>query len=319
MVSSLSTRLSVPLALCVAIVVISCGGNSPTPTQPTQPTPTPPAPSVTVTEVRVGAAGNASTTVAPGDKLQLFAQAVSSDGTISDVTNVALWQSSNPVVATVSPSGLLTAAIEGELEVSASYSSKSGSLRAAVQKPGCAVTLTPESVVFGALATGGTVTVTTTLSTCRWKASSDASWLSFQFDPNRSGNGSFTYFIPGNNNTSPRDANIVVTVEGGPTRLHRIHQERPVGCVYKVTPEKLSFGAAGGTGSFEVTTIPGDCQWKITETWSDIQLTTPATGTGAATVSYRVLSNAGGFDHTYRVQGLSGLNPPAVHTASVVR
>ena len=318
MASSLSTRVSIPVAMCAAIVIVSCGGNTPAPTQPTQPTP-PPAPTVTVTEVRVGVAGNAATTVAPGDKLQLFAQAVSSDGTISDVTNVALWQSSNPVVATVSPSGLLTAAAEGDLEVSASYSGKSGSLRAAVQRPGCVVTLTPDSISFGALSSSATVTVTTTLSTCRWKASSDASWLSFQFDPNRSGNGTFSYSVPGNNNTSPRDANIVVTVEGGPTRLHRVHQERPVGCVYKVTPEKLTFGAGGGTGSFEVTTIPGDCQWKITDTFSDVQFTSAVTGTGAATVSYRVLSNPFGFDHNFRVQGLSGLNPPGIHTATILR
>src|SRR5262245_45301016 len=132
MSSVLFKRCAVPLVIGLAVVLGSCGGNTPVPTQPTQPTPpaTPPTPpAITVTEVRVGAAGNASTTLAPGDKLQLFAQAVSSDGTVSDVTNAALWQSSNPVAATVSPAGLLTAAAEGTLDVTATYSGKSGSVR----------------------------------------------------------------------------------------------------------------------------------------------------------------------------------------------
>src|SRR4051812_26647738 len=121
---------------CALLLAVSgCGGSSPAPTQPTTPAAPTPAP-VTVTEVRVGTAGNAATVVAPGVTLQLFAQAVNSDGTVIDVTNVALWQSSNPIVATVSAGGLLTAAAEGALDVSASYSNKSGSLHADVTTGG---------------------------------------------------------------------------------------------------------------------------------------------------------------------------------------
>ena len=89
-----------------------------------------------------------------------------------------------------------------------------------------------------------------------------------------------------------------------------------MGCVYKVAPEKLSFGASGGAGSFTVTTVPSDCQWTVSDNWRDIKLLTTS-GTGTATVSYQVLANAGLFDHEMRVQGLSGLNPPAIHTVSV--
>ena len=311
-------RRLVRLSICATILLTSCGGGTKTPTQPTPAAPGP-AP-VTVTDIRIGTAGNASTTLAPGDRLQLFAQAVNSDGTVNDVTNLAVWQSSNPLVATVSAGGVLTAAAEGALDVSASYSSKSGSLHAEVQKPGCAVTLSPDSIVFGALASSATVTVTTTLSNCRWKARSDASWLSFQLDPNRSGNGTFTYSVPGNNNTDARDANIVVTVDGGPASLHRIHQERPVGCVYSVTPVSLSFSPAGGSGSCTVTTIPGDCQWRINDSIFELSSLGPTSGTGSATVRYTVA--AGSFssthDHTISIQGLSGLNPPGVHTIHLV-
>lgn len=319
MSTQLARCLRVLSALGLSGFLVTCGGGSPTPTQPTQPTQpvTPPAPTVTVSSISVGTAGNAAPAISPGDKLQLFAQATSSDGSVSDVTNLALWQSSNPVVGTVSPTGLLTAAAEGTVDVSASYSGRSGSLHAEVQKPGCQVTLSPSSIVFGALASGGSVIVTTTLTTCRWTARSDASWLSFQFDPNRSGNGSFSYSVPGNNSTDPRDANINITIDGRTVARHTIHQERPVGCVYTVTPEKLSFGPAGGKGSFNVTTQPGDCQWKITDSWTGVQITGPTNGVGAGTINYTVAPNTSVFDRPLRVQGLSGLNPPGTHTVVI--
>jgi len=200
--------------------------------------------------------------------------------------------------------------------VTATYSGRSGSLHAEVRKAGCKVTLSPDALVFGALASGGFVTVTTSLSTCRWTARSDASWLPLQFDPGRSGSGSFSYNVPGNNNPDARDARIVISVVDGPAAIHAVHQERPVGCVYQVTPARLTFSSSGGKGAFQVTTIPGDCQWRISDTWSDIQLGTTS-GTGAATVSYTVAPNAFRFDHTFRVQGLTGLNPPAIHTITV--
>jgi Bacterial Ig-like domain (group 2) len=306
-------------ALAVFAILASCGSGSPAPTQPTQPTQpaTPAAPTVTVSSITVGTAGNAAPAISPGDKLQLFAQAINSDGSVTDVTNLAVWQSSNPVVGTVSPTGLLTAAAEGAVDVSASYSSRSGSLHADVQKAGCQVTLSPANLVFGALAGGGYVTVTPTLSSCRWTARSDASWLSFQFDPNRSGVGSFSYSVPGNNSTNPRDANIIISIDGRAVASHTIHQERPVGCVYTVTPEKLSFGQAGGRGSFNVVTQPGDCQWRITDSYSDVSFANTS-GTGNATVTYMFTpASYSRFDHTFRVQGLSGLNPPGIHTLHV--
>jgi len=216
------------------MLAMSCGGHSNAPTQPTSPAAPGPAP-VTVADVRVGTAGNASPSLSPGQTLQLFAQATSSDGTSADVTNLAVWQSSNPVVATVSPTGLVTAAVEGTLDVTATYSGKSGSLHADVQKPGCAVTLSPESTVFGALTSNATVAVTTTLSTCRWKARSDAPCLSFQFDPNPSGNGSFTYSVPGNNNT-------IVHADNRAGRLPVADQRHRLRALYAGTNQRHGIG-----------------------------------------------------------------------------
>jgi hypothetical protein len=316
-------RVAVREALVVLLTVamFACGGGSqPAPTQPTVP-PTPVPPPVTVSSVVVGVAGQLPAVLAPGDKLQLFAQATNSDGTTTDATNTAIWQSSNPTLATVSSGGLLTAFAEGALDVTATYQNRSGSIRAEVAKPTCRATLTPPSLSFGALASSGTVTVTTTLSDCRWTAKSSASWLSLSFDPGRSGPGTFTYAVPGNNHTDPRDAEIVVSVVGGPAAIHTIHQERPLGCVYTVSPEALTFSRAGGPGSFRVTTMPSDCQWRITDLVGELSGLTPTSATGAATVTYTVIPNSfsSTHDHTLSVQGLSGLNPPGIHTIHLVQ
>ena len=285
-------------ALGTVAILATCGGGSPASvslTQPTQSTaPASPAPpAVTVSSITVGTAGNAAAAVAPGEKLQLFAQAINSDSSVTDITNIAVWQSSNPAGGHgISHRPAQRGGPWSPRRQRRRNSGRSGSLHADVQQPGCRVTLSPSSLVFGALSSSGYVVVTATQSDCRWTARSDASWLSFQDHPNRSGDGSFSYSVPGNNSTDARDARIVVTVAGGPASIHTIHQERPVGCVYTVAPQKIAFGQAGGRGSFNVTTQPGDCQWKITSSWAGVTITSATTGTGAGTVTYTVAPGA---------------------------
>jgi hypothetical protein len=309
--------------------MLACGGQSQpsTPTQPSQPSP-PPTPAVTLTSVVVGVAGNTAAALAPGDKLQLYAQAVYSDESRSDVTNVAVWQSSNPAIATVSSGGIVTAAIEGALDVSATYQGRSGSLHADVQKPGCRATLSPQALTFNAFGTYATVNVRMTDSACRWTVRSDASWLPFTYDPKKSGDGAFEYAVPGNTTTEARTADVVVSVVGGPSVVHTVRQERPVGCSYVVTPDHLTFPSAGGSGAFDVTTTPGDCQWTVynpTGTYSTvpIRLTGSASGTGNARVTYTTVGTNPYTDYdvvyTLEIRGLSGMNPPGLHKVTVLR
>src|SRR6187455_1312548 len=115
-----SPRLSGVL-LCL-VMASACSGSKPAPTAATPP-------AVSVASVQVGVAGNAPATLAPGETRQLFATASQSDGVSIDITNLATWQSSSPSTATVSPSGVVTAAAEGPVEVSATYKTMKGSLR----------------------------------------------------------------------------------------------------------------------------------------------------------------------------------------------
>ncbi len=69
---------------------------------------------------------------APGQTGQLSAIKLTSNQTIEDVTNTAAWQSSNPVVATVSSTGFVTAQALGSTIVTASNQGTVGSLLVSV-------------------------------------------------------------------------------------------------------------------------------------------------------------------------------------------
>ena len=107
-----------------AIAVAACGrSSSPNPTAPT-PTPAPSLTAVTVTG-----------SPASGDTFQLTATAQFSDAATRDVTAAAQWESSNALLATVSPSGLAAVRGTGEVEFRARYQSVTGSMRLFVVQP----------------------------------------------------------------------------------------------------------------------------------------------------------------------------------------
>jgi hypothetical protein len=316
----MASRGSVHTALVSSFLFAACGTNVSQPT-PAAPAKTESSIGPTVSSVLVGTAGDRPPTLRPGETLQLFAQAKYADGTTSDVTNVALWQSSNPVIATVSSQGVLTGAAEGAVDVSAIYQTVAGSLHSEIRNAGCdATTVAPVALTFSAFGTSsGIVQVRTPLSDCRWTARSDADWLRFQFDPGRSGSGNFTYEVPANSNPAPRSAHILVTVAGVQV-VHTVTQERPASCSYVVKPENRTFTASGGNGFFDVVTTPPDCTWRASvPSFFGVRITGGTGATGAGRVTYTADPNPYTFpvDATISVAGLSGANPAGVHKVHV--
>jgi hypothetical protein len=300
----------------VAVASLSCGGDS-TPAPPTAPTPPP---FVGPTAVTLGTAGNLPATLAPGASLQLWATARASDGTTTDVTNIAVWQSSDPAMASVSSTGLLRANLEGTVTVSAVYQQVTGTLTAEIRRPGCEGRPTPERLIYNAFGGFGSVAVTTTASDCRWIATATASWLHLTRLPNVSGNGEIRYGVDPNNTPEPRSARILIEVSGGPTSAVEIAQEKPVSCSYVVSPESRDFASQGGAGSFDVITTPGDCQWQLLAfDDSQFRITSGRSGTGRATVTYTIAPSTVSFARqwTIEVRGLSGANPPGIHSIRV--
>ena len=70
--------------------------------------------------------GVPSPSLASGSTEQLTATAVYYDNSTQAVTSQAVWQSSDPTIAAVSPSGMLTALRAGSVTVSATWNSVSG-------------------------------------------------------------------------------------------------------------------------------------------------------------------------------------------------
>jgi hypothetical protein len=116
------------------------------PSVPSSPTAPAPAPAAvpTLTAVRLGVAGNAAAVLEPGQTRQLWALGTYSDGSKTDLTNRAQWQTSNPVVVTVSSAGVVSAAGFGAAAISASADERVGTLAVSVTpQVGSRVTLNP--------------------------------------------------------------------------------------------------------------------------------------------------------------------------------
>jgi hypothetical protein len=118
-----STIAFMPVALVLGLGAAACGGGPAGPSPITSPSPRPtPTPAPAVTAVRVEGAA----TVTEGETLQLKAMAELSAGSPRDVTAEASWLSSNPAIATVSATGLVTGVRAGTADISAGYQSLTG-------------------------------------------------------------------------------------------------------------------------------------------------------------------------------------------------
>jgi uncharacterized repeat protein (TIGR01451 family) len=100
----------------------------------------------------------ANTTIAPGMTQQYAATGTYSDNSTQDLTASSAWTSSSAGVASVSPSGLVTATAPGTTNVSASNSGKAGATGLHVS-PLRLITVRP---LLSILRTGGTRTLTAT-------------------------------------------------------------------------------------------------------------------------------------------------------------
>jgi Big-like domain-containing protein/CARDB protein len=81
---------------------------------------------VTAAEVVAITVAPATPSIAIGIRLQFTATGIFTDGTSQDLTMVAGWTSSNPTVATISPTGLATAVAVGSTTISATFQDSTG-------------------------------------------------------------------------------------------------------------------------------------------------------------------------------------------------
>ncbi len=162
----------------------------------------------------------------------------------------------------------------------------------------CSYALDPTSRSHGAGEESGSFTVTAPAG-CTWGASPSASWIRIT-QGSGSGNGSVSYRLEANSDTSPRTGTI--DVPGAPPvgvaakraggETFTVTQAGASVCTYALDPSGRSHGAGVETGSFTVT-APAGCAWVANPTATWIQVTGGGSGSGDGTVSYRIEANTG--------------------------
>ena len=150
------------------------------------------------------------------------------------------------------------------------------------QNPACGFTLAPSFQQIRASAESGSVTITANVSSCARTAISDSAWLTIPVGSSGTGNGTLSWSAAANTTASPRNGRITV---GDAT--FSVQQEGGA-CSFSLSPTTQRVSAIGGTGSFTVSTA---CQWAAATTAPWLTITSAASGTGTATLSFRADPN----------------------------
>jgi len=154
----------------------------------------------------------------------------------------------------------------------------------------CSYSISSSSASYSASASSGTLTMATRAS-CSWTASSDASWLTITSGGSGTGNGSVDYSVSQNATTSSRTGALTI---GGQTFTVT---QTGMSCSYFVSPTTTSTSASATAGTVSVSTNTA-CGWTATTNASWISVTSAASGSGNAVVSYSVSENASGNART---------------------
>ena len=124
-----------------------------------------------------------------------------------------------------------------------------------------------------------TLSVTANGSACSWTARSETEWLTILQGGQGSGSGQVVYEA---RRTSGPIRSGELTIAG-----HRVAVTQGGGCSVAVAPTSQSVGAEGGSGEIAVTTAAA-CPWSAQSDAGWISITSPTSGTGPATLAFRV-------------------------------
>jgi hypothetical protein len=144
----------------------------------------------------------------------------------------------------------------------------------------------------------GTVSVSTTSSTCAWTAASNVPWITVASAAMGTGNGSVAYRFTLNLG-APRSGTLTIAgrtftvLQAG--FISQPPPSPPTLCSYSIAPNNQKVDALAGSGAIMVTT-GSTCTWTATSNESWITVTSGASGTGNGTVTFGYSENAGKKD-----------------------
>jgi len=150
-------------------------------------------------------------------------------------------------------------------------------------QPTCTFTLSATSMTMSAAGGAGSVSVTTG-NQCAWTASSGASWITATGGTSVTGSGAFTFNVAALTGTTSRAGTL--TVAGQTVSV----TQQGAACAYTLIPPARTVEAAGATAAFDVTT-DASCSWTAAATAPWLSILSGGSGSGNATVSYRVAAN----------------------------
>ena len=150
------------------------------------------------------------------------------------------------------------------------------------QGQGCGFSLSTTSATPPAAGATGTFDVRTA-DGCGWSASSNANWLTVTTGPTGNGNGTVGYTVAANTGA---ERTGTITAAG---QTFTVVQSG--GCTFTLSSNGQTVSAAGGSGSFAVST-PLSCAWTAAASAPWISITSGASGNGPGNVLFAVSANA---------------------------
>ena len=148
----------------------------------------------------------------------------------------------------------------------------------------CAYTLSATSRAHGYSPATNSVDVTANGSGCNWKVTNNNSWITITSPTNNNGSGPVNYTVEVNAQPIPRTGVVMIANQSFTL------SQAGVNCNYRLSPITRTHGHAAATNTVAVTSSNG-CPWTVINTNTWVILLSPASGTGNATVTYRVTAN----------------------------
>ena len=149
----------------------------------------------------------------------------------------------------------------------------------------CSYSLSPTTASYNKDGADGTFAVTAPPD-CSWTATSSASWVTFAAADRGTGNGSVSYRVSRNPDTTDRTAAIGVA-----DQTFTVRQSGDTGgCQYSVAPVDINLCMAGGNVTTTVTT-QSNCSWTASPDGSWLNVSSGSSGTGTGVVTVTVPSN----------------------------
>jgi|KBSMisStaDraftv2_1062788.scaffolds.fasta_scaffold09082_4 hypothetical protein len=180
---------------------------------------------------------------------------------------------------------------------------------------GCSYALSPGNAGIAAVGGSGSFSVTAGTG-CAWNTAVGASWLAIGAGSGTTASGTLNYSAAANAGPA-RTGTITV---GG--KAFTVNQD--TGCTFTLSSPTANFAAAGGAGTTVLSTGSG-CTWSAASSASWLTVSSAASGTGGATISFAAASNPGamrtanltiGGKTLVATQAAGGTTSPAVAVLS---